>query len=85
MLEAIRARTGPGAVLTTGADHFLALASIVAAEMYGRAIPVIALTAEDFCALATGEWAEVREDGSVLISSLEQRDGEQGFMGKADT
>lgn len=32
MLEAIRAGTGPSAVLTTGADHFLALASIVAAE-----------------------------------------------------
>jgi predicted aconitase with swiveling domain len=83
MLEAIRAGTGPSAVLTTGADHFLALASIVAAEMYGRAFPVITLAAEDFCALATGQWAEVREDGGVLISSDEQKDEEEGLVGKA--
>jgi predicted aconitase with swiveling domain len=66
-LEAVRAGTAPAAVLTIGTDAFLALASIVADEMYGRPVPVIALTPEDFAAVAARRQAEVRRDGSVLL------------------
>ena len=50
-LEAVRAGTAPAAVLTAGTDAFLALASIVADEMYGRPVPIVALAPEDFAAL----------------------------------
>ncbi len=66
-LEAVRAGTAPAAILTAGTDAFLALASIVADEMYGRPVPVIALTPEDFAAVAASRQAEVRRDGSVLL------------------
>ena len=66
-LEAVRAGTAPAAILTAGTDAFLALASIVAAEMYGRPVPIVALTPEDFAALAASCQAEVRRDGSVLL------------------
>jgi len=65
-LEAARAGAAPAAVLTAGTDAFLALASIVAEEMYGRPVPVVALAAEDFAALAGSHHAEVRRDGIVL-------------------
>ena len=66
-LEAARAGTAPVAVLTAGTDAFLALASIVADEMYGRPVPIVALAPEDFAALAASCQAEIRQDGSVLL------------------
>ena len=66
-LEAVRAGTAPAAILTAGTDAFLALASIVAAEMYGRPVPIVALTPEDFAALARTEFAKLKTNGSVLL------------------
>jgi predicted aconitase with swiveling domain len=65
LLEAVRARTSPAAVLTRGRDRFLALASIVAGELYGRSYPVVALTDEDFERLRRGGWARIGQDGRV--------------------
>ena len=44
LLEAARAGTAPAAIVTTGVDSFFALASIVARELYGRPIPIVAVT-----------------------------------------
>jgi len=65
LLEAVRAGTAPAAILTTGADSFFALASIVADEMYGRPIPIVALEPGDFAALRTGDHLIVAEDGTI--------------------
>jgi predicted aconitase with swiveling domain len=65
LLEAVRAGTAPAALLTTGADTFFALASIVADELYGKPIPLIALEPADFATLRTGDWISVDEDGIV--------------------
>jgi hypothetical protein len=70
-LEAVRAGTAPAAILTAGTDAFLALASIVADEMYGRPVPVVALAEGDFAALIGGTWAEVHTDGSILLKTGE--------------
>src|ERR1700730_17576056 len=50
-LEAARAGTAPAGVVTASVDHFLVLASVVADEMYGIHIPIVALTPEDFASL----------------------------------
>jgi predicted aconitase with swiveling domain len=71
LLEAVRAGTAPAAILTTGPDHFFALASIVADEMYARPIPVVALPPADFATLRSGQWVEVRADGVVVVHSQE--------------
>lgn len=41
LLEAVRLGTAPAAILLPKADTFIALASIVAHELYGRGFPVL--------------------------------------------
>ena len=65
LLEAVRAGTAPAAILTTGADAFFALASIVADVMYGKSFPVVALEPADFTSLQTGERLSIARDGRV--------------------
>jgi predicted aconitase with swiveling domain len=67
LLEAVRAGTAPAAILTTGDDTFLALASIVAEELYDQALPVVALALPDFARLRMGQRLRVLEDGRVLV------------------
>jgi predicted aconitase with swiveling domain len=64
-LEAVKAGAAPAAILTIGIDSFFALASIVADVMYGKPVPIVALSAEDFAALQTGEELWVKSDGSI--------------------
>jgi predicted aconitase with swiveling domain len=68
LLEAVRAGTAPAAILTTGADSFFALASIVAGVMYGKSFPVIALEPDDFARLRSGERLAVERDGTIRYS-----------------
>jgi len=65
LLEAVRAGTAPAAIVTTGTDSFFALASIVADKMYGKPFPVIALDADDFASLKTGEYLTVEMSGAI--------------------
>lgn len=67
LLESVRRHKNPAAILTTSADSFFALASIVADEMYGRSIPVVALSAEEFQRLELGMAAVVHVDGTVEV------------------
>jgi predicted aconitase with swiveling domain len=71
LLEAVRAGTAPAAILTTGDDTFLALASVVAQELYDRPIPLVALAADDFACLKTGQRVSVLDDGRLLVEELE--------------
>jgi predicted aconitase with swiveling domain len=67
LLEAVRAGTAPTAILTTAIDSFFALASIVAEEMYGRTLPVVALSTADYLQLRTGQRVRVSRDGRVSV------------------
>jgi len=67
LLEAIRAGTAPAAIVTEGIDSFLALASVVAGELYGRPLPVIALSGDQFAKLRSGERARVCGDGAIVL------------------
>ncbi len=69
LLEALRAGTAPAALLTAGVDNFLALAAVVALEMYGRALPIVALEPALFARLQTGSHVRVRAGGTVLIEA----------------
>jgi len=65
LLEAIRRGTAPAAFVTRGVDSFLALAAVVAEEMYGQAPPVVALDDGDFDGLEEGLRVIVGRDGTV--------------------
>src|ERR1044071_5391601 len=55
LLEAIRAKTEPRAIITTDTDFFFALASVVAEELYASPLPLVALTGDDFAKLQTDD------------------------------
>jgi predicted aconitase with swiveling domain len=61
LLQAIKNGTAPAAVVTVGVDAFIALASIVADEMWGTPIPVVAVDEGSFAQLRTG--MKLRVDG----------------------
>ena len=69
LLEAIRAGTAPSAIVSRGEDAFLALASIVADEMYEKPIPILAVSPEDFGRLRTGQRIEIWETGRIEIEA----------------
>src|SRR5262245_1426319 len=67
LLEAIRAETGPNAIITTGIDFFFALASVVAGELYSKPLPLVAVSVSDFACLQTGDQVEINDDGTITI------------------
>ena len=75
LLEALRKDMAPLAILTRGVDSFVALASIVADELYGKAIPNFALDLDDYDKLQTGQWIHVNRDGTIVIDSYETSEG----------
>jgi predicted aconitase with swiveling domain len=68
-LEAARAGAAPAGVVTSSVDHFLVLASVVADEMYGLHIPIVALSPADFTTLQTGQRVNLYADGRVTVKS----------------
>jgi predicted aconitase with swiveling domain len=67
LLEALKAGTAPAAILTTAEDTFFALAGIVAEEMYGSGIPILAIDRTDFERIETGQKIEIDADGIVRL------------------
>jgi len=67
LLEAIRAKTAPKAIITTATDFFFALASVVADELYQMPIPLIAVSENDFKQINTGNFVEIDTDGKIII------------------
>lgn len=68
LLEAIRARTAPVAIITTDTDFFFALASVVADELYTSPLPLIALSQADFSQLKTDDLVQIDKVGRVIVS-----------------
>jgi predicted aconitase with swiveling domain/protein-tyrosine phosphatase len=67
LLEAVKAGTAPAAIITTGVDTFFALASVVADEMYGQPVPLLALAQQDFARLRSGDWIALDGDGTLMV------------------
>jgi len=77
LLEAVRQKTAPAALLTIGVDAFLALASVVAEELYGHVLPVVALTVSDFARLRNGQYLRITVEGEIYaVESLRKSDPE---------
>ena len=67
LLEAIRAKTAPAAIITTETDFFFALASVVADELYTSPLPLVSLSEEDFSQLKTNDIAQITRSGAVIV------------------
>ncbi len=59
LAEAIRAETGPIAIIMSARDEIVALGAIVADEIYGIQIPVVAVTSDVHDTFVTGSWLRV--------------------------
>ena len=67
LLQAIRAKTAPSAILTTETDFFFALAAVVADELYASPLPLVALSEADFARLKTDDELWITTHGAVII------------------
>ena len=65
LAESIRRKTGPAALIMIEPDVNLAIGAEVAATLYGRAMPVLTVMADDFGTIATWTAASIGEGGSV--------------------
>lgn len=63
--EAVRRGTGPLGIILITSDINLAVGAQVAAALYGRACPVISVSAEDYAALVKLPQLAIAEDGSI--------------------
>ncbi len=67
LLEAVRSGMAPAAILTTGHDSFLALAAIVARELYGRWFALVSVSQEAAALLHTGDDVAIDPDGTIEV------------------
>ena len=67
LLEAMRAGTAPCAIITTTADFFFALASVVADELYGHPLPLVAVSEAVFAQMHTGDHIRIDAAGSLHV------------------
>ena len=67
LLESIRVGKAPTAIITTKKDHFLALASIVADEMYKKPIPILTISDKDFQNLRNGQTLKINKENTIKI------------------
>ena len=66
LLEAIRNQVAPVGFVVTDRDTFLALASVVANEMYGSVIPVLQIPPNSFEHLEHGQMVRITRSGQLL-------------------
>jgi predicted aconitase with swiveling domain len=65
LLEAVHNGTAPAAIVTRGIDRFFSLAAIIAGELYGKTLPVVAVGEEEFAELMSGEWGVIGECDNI--------------------
>ena len=64
--EGIRSGSGPAGIIMMEADEIIALGSIVADEIYGKAMPVIVVEKSEYETYSTGDQVVISEDGITL-------------------
>lgn len=67
LLESVRAGVAPAGLVTDRADVFLALASVVAGEMYQASFPILAVSREDFERIESGTEARLTGEGALIL------------------
>jgi len=74
LLEAIRAGKAPAAIVTRRLDTYLALAALVAEELYGRTIPVVTIPEAEFALLRTGAAFTIKSSKELPLSHADSSD-----------
>jgi uncharacterized protein len=69
LAELIRAGVGPAAILLGERDPIIALGATVAETLYGRAVPVLVLTADEYERAAAAKRVLLRASGELELTS----------------
>lgn len=67
LLEAVRLKTAPAAIITAEVDGILALGAVVARELYQAAPPLLVLELVDYERLADGQQVTIGEGGEFTL------------------
>lgn len=67
LLDCVKAGTAPAAIINVTPDPILALGAIVADELHGQVVPIVALSREDFASIAEGDELTVERDGLIRL------------------
>ena len=73
LAEAVRAGTAPAAVVLLEPDTIVSLGAVVAAELYGRRVPVVVLDEAAYGAIRTGDEVVVEADDEKASVSVTGR------------
>ena len=65
--EGIRSGSGPSGIIMMEADEIIALGSIVADEIYGKAMPVVVVEKKQYKTIKTGDHVLVSKNGLSLL------------------
>ena len=65
--EGIRSGSGPSGIIMMEADEIIALGSIVADEIYGKAMPVVVVEKTQYETIKTGDHVLVSKNGLSLL------------------
>ena len=71
LVESVKVNTAPAAIICNRIEAFLALAAIVADELYGKRLPILFTKPEEFNTLKTGQRIAIRINGSILIADAQ--------------
>jgi predicted aconitase with swiveling domain len=66
LAETLRAGTGPVAILLAEPDPIVALGSVVAGELYGDSIPVLAVDRVAYEGITAGQVLRIGPDGRIV-------------------
>lgn len=69
LVEAVRSGTAPGAIILGQIDPILVIGSLVAADLYDKAVPIVLVSAAQWDALSDGD--EVRIDAGECEATVE--------------
>jgi len=69
LAEAVRAGVAPAAIINRAVDPILVLGSIIAEELYHRAVPIVLLAGRDFSVIGHDDRVTVEPDGTVTVRS----------------
>jgi predicted aconitase with swiveling domain len=65
LMESIKNGVAPAAIIVAKVDPILALGSIVADELYGKSVPIVLLSEEDFYTIQNGCHLVVHSNGVI--------------------
>ncbi|MGE0440106.1 MAG: DUF126 domain-containing protein [Gemmatimonadales bacterium] len=66
LLESVSLGTAPAAIVTTGVDRFVALAAVVARELYGHTFAVLAVDPSSLSQFGDGRIARIEAAGILI-------------------